>query len=193
MFRLKPCRAMLKLRMEMVKYLRLGPKMTVALLWNLCILFFCTFLLFHYILIRQYYRIKNGSIYPCNGWNSDVTYVAHFRESYPENSKLSVLFFFMTLDKMKVFCKRFIIMFLDLNDNKIDYIERLKKFMFYSILTKTESGSFENVSAIRSCVTVATKEYALMAAHCLPVDIPEQFKFAIYNQDDKPHIVQIVY
>lgn len=97
----------------------------------------------------------------------------------------------MTLDKMKVFCKRFIIMFLDLNDNKIDYIERLKKFMFYSILTKTESGSFENVSAIRSCVTVATKEYALMAAHCLPVDILEQFKFAIYNQDDKPHIVRI--
>ncbi|KAE9553593.1 hypothetical protein FO519_003188 [Halicephalobus sp. NKZ332] len=73
------------------------------------------------------------------------------------------------------------------------YIERLSKFMFYSILTKTEAGSFENVGNIRSCVTVAEKEYALMAAHCLPIGVPEQLQFEIYNQDDEPHVVQIKY
>lgn len=80
---------------------------------------------------------------------------------------------------------------LDLNSKKSDYIERLKEFMFYSILTKTDSGSFENVSTIRSCITIATNEYALMAAHCLPFDIPEQFQFVIFNQDDNSYVVQI--
>lgn len=56
---------------------------------------------------------------------------------------------------------------------------------------KTEHGSFENVSTIRFCVTVAKKEYAITAAHCLPDGVPEGFQFEIFNQDDKPLLVQL--
>lgn len=65
--------------------------------------------------------------------------------------------------------------------------------MFYSILTRAEAGTFENVSTIRSCVTVAEKETALMAAHCLPIGVPEGFEFEIYSQEDQPRLVQVKY
>jgi len=65
--------------------------------------------------------------------------------------------------------------------------------MFYSILTKTEAETFENISTIRSCVTVAKKEIALMAAHCLPFGVPEGFVFEIYSQENQPHLVEVKY
>lgn len=65
--------------------------------------------------------------------------------------------------------------------------------MYYSILDKTDAGTFENVGQIRSCVTVAEKETALMAAHCLPIGVLEGFKFDIYSQEGRPHPVQVKY
>lgn len=80
-----------------------------------------------------------------------------------------------------------------MNEEQKERIEHLKKFMFYSILARTETGTFENVSQIRSCVTVADKRFALMAAHCLPIGVPEEFTFEIYSQDGQPHLVQVKY
>lgn len=65
--------------------------------------------------------------------------------------------------------------------------------MFYSILVETETGTFKNISTIRSCVTIAKKEIALMAAHCLPDGVPEQFQFEIFNQKKQPHLVEVKY
>lgn len=73
------------------------------------------------------------------------------------------------------------------------YIDRLQKFMFYSILTPTDSGTFDNISDIRSCVTVASKETALMAAHCLPIGVQEGYEFEIFNQEGSPHLVEVKY
>ncbi|KAE9546422.1 hypothetical protein FO519_010366, partial [Halicephalobus sp. NKZ332] len=81
----------------------------------------------------------------------------------------------------------------ELNEKQKEYVERLRKFMFYSILTKTEAGAFENISTVRSCVTVAKKEIALMAAHCLPFGVPEGFVFEIYSQENQPHLVEVKY
>ncbi|KAI6188450.1 hypothetical protein M3Y98_00356200 [Aphelenchoides besseyi] len=82
---------------------------------------------------------------------------------------------------------------IDLSEEQKARIDRIKKWMYYSILDKTQTGTFENVNNIRSCVTVAEKETALMAAHCLPVGVPEGFTFEIYNQDGRPHLVQVKY
>jgi hypothetical protein len=86
-----------------------------------------------------------------------------------------------------------IIHLLDLTEQQKQRIERLKTWMYYSILAKTPTGTFDNVSHIRSCVTIAEKEIALMAAHCLPDGVQEGFKFEIYNQADQPHLVEVKY
>ncbi|KAI6215049.1 hypothetical protein M3Y94_00339100 [Aphelenchoides besseyi] len=82
---------------------------------------------------------------------------------------------------------------IDQSKEQNERIERYKKWMYYSILLKTEDGTFENASSIRSCVTVATKDIALMAAHCLPIGVPEGFTFEIYSQEGRPHMVQVKY
>lgn len=81
----------------------------------------------------------------------------------------------------------------DLNEKQKEYIERLRKFMFYSILAKTETGTFANIGTIRNCVTVAEKDTALMAAHCLPEGVKEGFQFEIYSQENQSHLVQVKY
>ncbi|CAI4231233.1 unnamed protein product [Auanema sp. JU1783] len=70
----------------------------------------------------------------------------------------------------------------NLTESQAEYVLKLGKFIYYSILMKTESGSFENISTIRSCVTVAEKEYALTAAHCLPEGLPEGFNLEYINK-----------
>ncbi|CAI4231232.1 unnamed protein product [Auanema sp. JU1783] len=81
----------------------------------------------------------------------------------------------------------------NLSESQTEYVSKLKKFIYYSILMKTDSGAFENVNAIRSCVTVARKECAITAAHCLPDGLPEGFQFEIFDQDDKSVLVQVEY
>jgi len=70
-------------------------------------------------------------------------------------------------------------------------IKHLKDLMFYSILDKNEVGNFENIGTVRNCVTVALKEYAVTAAHCIPIGVPERFQFDIFSQDNQPHRVEL--
>lgn len=140
--------------------------------------------------------VCNNKIFNPDDWDVSVIYLVYFPPS--PSTSMSCKSKFRLIDstippkKEKISNKLFTTS-TDLNKKQKEDVECLRKFMFYSILVETETGTFKNISTIRSCVTIAKKEIALMAAHCLPDGVPEQFQFEIFNQKKQPHLVEVKY